>query len=258
MKPTLRRLVVLGTPLILGILTMTHPSISDRVGIFHSVFPRVDWWITLHILLLPLFCLIALAVYLLIDDVHNGMATLSRVALGVFVIFYPALDGILGVGTGIIVLFGKSLPVIQQVTLERTLDMIWRSPIVNLIGDLGALGWVLGVLTAVTALSYPKKPPLFVRILVVEAVLFAVWSQLVFIEIPWLIGMLTLSLVFSLALKPHFTAGFLVLAAFLFGASHAPPFGPLGMACFFLAVFWLELLQLRIPKESSTIGHPLT
>src|SRR5436189_6355911 len=97
MNPIVRRVIILGTPFALGILDIFHPTLST--GVFAGISDSLDWWITLHILQLPLFCLLALSVYLLLDGVEGALAILSRVALGICVIFYPALDAILGIGT---------------------------------------------------------------------------------------------------------------------------------------------------------------
>jgi hypothetical protein len=90
------------------------------------------------------------------------------------------------------------------------------------------------------------------KIAVLIAVLFGAWSQIVFIEPFWWIVVLILAIVLGLATRPHLPVGLLVLAAFLFGADHAPPFGPLGMACFFLAALQFELLS----RQKSARAEP--
>src|SRR5438045_2823407 len=112
MNPIVRRVIILGTPLALCILTFFHPVVST--GAFEDLAPQVDWWITLHLLQLVLFCLLGLSAYLLLDGVQGTAATCSRVALGVFVIFYPAADTILGVSTGILIRNANGLPDIPQ------------------------------------------------------------------------------------------------------------------------------------------------
>lgn len=187
--------------------------------------------------------------YLLIDGVNGVVATISRVALAIFIIFYPTADGLLGIGTGILVRYAAGFPPSQQAILETTIDVFWRNPIVDLIASLGSLGWIMGVLTAAIALSRPSQSRLLITILVFSAVLFGAWSRIVFIEPLWWIGVLIISLAFGLVAKPHLPVGLLVSASFLFGADHAPPFGPLGMASFFLAALQLELLR---QKSAST------
>jgi hypothetical protein len=69
MPVQLRRLVLLGTPLVLGILEIWHPTSNESP--FDIIVDNANWWFTLHILQLPLFGLMALAIYLLVDDLHG-------------------------------------------------------------------------------------------------------------------------------------------------------------------------------------------
>ena len=55
----LRRLVLLGTPLVLEILEIWHPIPSGTESTFEVIVNNADWWLTLHILQLPLFGLIS-------------------------------------------------------------------------------------------------------------------------------------------------------------------------------------------------------
>lgn len=89
----LRRLVLLGTPLVLGILEIWHPTSNESP--FNLIVDNANWWFTLHILQLPLFGLMALAVYLFVDGLHGWAATISRIGAWFFVVFYIALDSVL-------------------------------------------------------------------------------------------------------------------------------------------------------------------
>ena len=71
-RTLLRRLVLLGTPLVLGILEIWHPTPSGTESTFDVIVDNADWWFTLHVLQLPLFGLMALAVYLLVDACMDG------------------------------------------------------------------------------------------------------------------------------------------------------------------------------------------
>jgi hypothetical protein len=114
MPVQLRRLVLLGTPLVLGILEIWHPTPSGTESTFDVIVDNADWWFTLHILQLPLFGLMALAVYLLVEDLHGWAATISRIGAWFFVVFYIALDSILGIAGGVIARGARRLPADQQ------------------------------------------------------------------------------------------------------------------------------------------------
>lgn len=241
-----RRLIVLGSPLVLALLLSTHPVLPQNASVFRGVLPRVDWWLTLHMLQLPLFGLLALSVYLLIKDVHGIAASISRVALACFVIFYLPFDSLLGISTGILVRYGAGLPSAQQAILEKALDAFVQNPLINLVSILGSLGWQVGVLAAALTLSRPSRSRLLVMLLTLGIVLFGVWSLLTgFVSVGWWVVVLMLSIALGLASAPRLPVTFLVLASLLFGASHVPPFGPLGLTCFFVAVLQLELFQQK-------------
>jgi hypothetical protein len=56
--------------------------------------------------------------------------------------------------------------------------------------------------------------------------------------------------------RPGAIAALLTLAAFLFGATHVPPTGPLGAACFLMAALVLEFTLTSsvrdLPSETPT------
>src|SRR6266849_7362937 len=141
MNPVLRRLIMFGTPLVLGALLITHPVVGarfyPRTLAFYGLLPVADWWLTIHVLLLPLFFLTALAAFLLIKGVHGAAATISRVALGVFVICYPAFDTLIGISTGMLVRFVVGLSANQQTIVEQALDAFLHSPVAVLFALLG-------------------------------------------------------------------------------------------------------------------------
>jgi hypothetical protein len=83
-----RQLILIGTPVLLVLVELTHPSMPTQAN--------AGWWVAIHVIQLPLFGLFALALLLLLDGAHGVAATLSRVGVGVFVVFYTFLDAISG------------------------------------------------------------------------------------------------------------------------------------------------------------------
>jgi hypothetical protein len=156
-RTLLRRLVLLGTPLVLGMMEIWHPTPSGTESTFDIIVDNADWWFTLHSLQLPLFGLMALAVYLLVDGLHGWAATISRIGSWFFVVFYIALDSILSIAGGVIARGARGLPADQEALVARQLEEFAFSPIVggggpSLIGILGPLGWVTAVVGAAIAL----------------------------------------------------------------------------------------------------------
>ncbi|GBF82730.1 hypothetical protein [Aphanothece sacrum] len=196
-----QRVIILGTPLTLGILEMWHPVGLPNKTPFESVLPKVDWWITLHLLQLPLFGLLGLAVILLVHNLHGWAATLSRIGIAFFIVFYVALDSIMGIAGGLLIRSARDLSPNIQIFAANQFNLLLFEPIIggstfSLLGILGGGGWAIGVIAAAIALRRSGVP--------------------------------LLSFVFLLA------------SAILFGLAHVPPTGPLGLACFFIAVVRID------------------
>lgn len=100
--PRLTRLdllwLVLG-PVSLAVAGSTHPSPLSP--------DNAAYWRTLHVVLLPLFPLLALMVWVLLRGVRGGvggvLAWAARVLALVFAAFYSALDVLAGIANGAIV-----------------------------------------------------------------------------------------------------------------------------------------------------------
>lgn len=75
---------------------------------------RMDQWLTVHMIQLPLFGLLAVAVSLLTDGLRGRVVLLGRIALGFFVVFYTALDSLAGLAVGFLVRYGLTLPPEQR------------------------------------------------------------------------------------------------------------------------------------------------
>jgi hypothetical protein len=179
-RTLLRSLVLLGTPLVLGILEIWHPTPTGTESTFEVIVNNADWWFTLHVLQLPLFGLMGLAIYLLVDGLHGWAATISRIGAWFFLVFYIALDSVLGIAGGVIARGAHRLPADQQALVARQLEEFAFSPIVggggpSLIGILGPLGWVTAVVGAAIALRRAGVPRLPSTLIGLSAI-FAVHS----------------------------------------------------------------------------------
>jgi hypothetical protein len=201
-RTLLRRLLLFGVPLILGGLEIFHPV--PGTSIVATLSPQVNWWLTLHLLQLPLFGLLAVAVLLLTTGLHGWAATISRIGVWFFIVFYLAQDDVAGIGTGIIIRAAQGVPSSQQAGIEQVVHVLFYDnpflggTLFSVIAALGVLGWLVGVIAAAIALYRARK-------------------------ISWIPLVL------------------LVLAAIVFGYGHGSPTGPLGMLCFLAAALWIEL-----------------
>ena len=86
---------------------MSHPRVLSEQSAY--------WWATMHIVLLPLFPLLAVAVWILLRHDRTAMGWGGRVAALIFVPFYTALDAISGIAAGTVTRAGAD-PTSELVT----------------------------------------------------------------------------------------------------------------------------------------------
>lgn len=147
-RSTLRRLILLGSPLALAILEIFHPQpggVGESVG-------QGGWFMWFHIIQLPLIGLLVLAVYLLTEGLQGRAVRVSRWAIGVFAVFFSAYDAAAGIATGYALRSAQGLSAgAQEAVYEAVKDMPGLSLIFGL-SIVGTLGWVVALVSATMAL----------------------------------------------------------------------------------------------------------
>jgi lysylphosphatidylglycerol synthetase-like protein (DUF2156 family) len=153
MTSALRHLFLVATPLALAVVLWWHPPGGDEI--FADVRHDVDAWLTVHTAFLLFTPLLGLAAFLLLRGLESRAATVSRVALVFFLVFYTAYEVTVGVGTGILVDYANDLPADEQAAVADAIQAynendILADPVsVSLI--LGFFGWVVAMLAAAVA-----------------------------------------------------------------------------------------------------------
>jgi hypothetical protein len=170
----LRRLFLVATPLALAAVLWFHPPGGENV--YEGVRDDVGAWLFVHTVFLLFTPLIAIAAYLLLSDLKSRAATVSRVALILFLVFYTAYEVTVGVGTGILVDYANGLPAAEQAVVADAIqdynrNAILADPSVSLV--LGSLGWVVAMIAAAVAFRRAGAGWL-VTLLVGLAALFAI------------------------------------------------------------------------------------
>ena len=79
-------------PVVLGGIGVSHPTLLTAQS--------APWWTTMHLVLLPIFPLLAVAVWVLLRHDRTAVGWGGRVAALIFVPFYTALDAISGIAAG--------------------------------------------------------------------------------------------------------------------------------------------------------------
>ena len=261
MPNSVRRMLLFAPPALLSIVNFRHPILT--APIYRSVSPHLAWWSTLHLLNLGLFALLGLAVYLLLDGVHNAAANLSRVALAVFIPLYCAFDALAGLGTGLLAHLASQLPSNQTGVAESLIDRYWSSGTINGLAVAGSIAWVVALLSAAVAATAPERR----RLAAIATVLIFVaggWARThlftgaggMSATPAWWLTTLAAGVVMLVIAKPGVVTALLTLAALLFGAAHVPPTGPLGALCFLAAAVLLDLGLVSPLAGRSSEGHP--
>lgn len=154
MIPLLRQIFLVVTPLSLAVVLWWHPPGGEEI--YADVREDVGAWMFVHTVFLFFTPLIAGCVYLLLDGVKSHAATVSRVSLVFFLVFYTAYEVTIGVGTGILVDYTNGLPAAEQAVVADAIQDYNKS---YLLGDpasvsllLGFFGWVVALLAAAVAL----------------------------------------------------------------------------------------------------------
>ncbi len=206
-----RRIVLLGTPFVVATdIIFLHPTLGNNIRT--EFFPVADFWLALHVVQLVLFGLMGMTVYLLIDGVAGIAATISRLAVAVYVVFYNAGDTVAGIATGILARGAVHLSTEKQAAVEDAIVKLFLDPVTQHIFVVGACAWSLALLAAAVALYRSGAP----RLPLIPLAL----AGLPFIDI--------------------------------FGFVHSPPFNPLALALFVLPTIWLEFTwRKRATAESS-------
>jgi hypothetical protein len=157
----LRRLVLLGTPLVLAVLMLFHPSpYEDLAG---ELVPIADWWLTIHTLQFVLFAFMGASVWLLTDGLRGIFVIISRAAAVVFAIFYDIGDAVAGISTGILARNAAELSGGEQAALVRAIEVLFQSSTKNLFFTIGIFAFIVALAAAAVALFWADAPrvPLF-------------------------------------------------------------------------------------------------
>src|ERR671919_2238233 len=146
-----RRVLLLAPPLALAALEIIHPQPDENV---QALMDASTWFAGFHVIQLALTGLVGLSVLMLADSFGRASAWVTRLGVGVFLVFFSAYDAVAGIGTGLAMRSARDLSAVQQ---EGVFDVVKDWPAVGppfALSIVGTLGWV----AAVGALALAARP----------------------------------------------------------------------------------------------------
>jgi hypothetical protein len=123
MPVAVRRLLLLVPPLLLAGLEVLHPQPDETSQALMDV---ATWFAGFHGIQLALTGLVGLSVLLLADDFGRANAWVTRIGVGIFLVFFSAYDAVAGIATGVAMRSARDLSTVQQ---EGVFDVVKDCPL---------------------------------------------------------------------------------------------------------------------------------
>ncbi len=190
-KRVLWWLCLVAAPAVLVVIELFHPAgFTREPGMYEylskpeahsSAHHALDyfgpkWWFTLHMIQTPMVGLVALGLWLMVEDGdgRTGMlpsiaAWVSRIATFIFAVYYTVLDAIGGISLGRTIEITEDLAKAGHLTHDQlsgvvlVLNTAWTDPWVggegSFVSELGSWAVFVAALAAALALHLTRKAP---------------------------------------------------------------------------------------------------
>jgi hypothetical protein len=187
---------LIGVPVAWAVLLLFHPTGEGEAITYAELQDVVTRWMIVHIGMLLFIPLMAGVVYLLVRGIDSTTASICRIALAFFVVFYSAFETLVGIGAGILVndineLAAGDEEAAAPLVEEFTSGVLVGAPL-GVFTSIGSVAFIVAAIAAGVTLRVDAGAPMSVAIL---------------------LGL----------------SGFLITA-------HPPPLGPMGLVLFVAAV----------------------
>ncbi|HYN50092.1 MAG TPA: hypothetical protein VES62_04135 [Thermoleophilaceae bacterium] len=159
---------LIGVPLLWGILLLFHPGGEGTVVSYMDLQDKVTAWMVVHIGMMFFIPLMAVVVYLLLRGVEGTAATVSRIALVPFVVFYSTWEALQGIGLGILVDEVNGLPQDERATGADLVPEFSEHILIRnfgVFGNIGSLALIVAMIAAGVALRQRAQAPVLVAAL---------------------------------------------------------------------------------------------
>jgi hypothetical protein len=152
---------LVGMPLAWAVLLWFHPDAAPD-SVYRDLRDEVNAYLVVHVGMLIFIGLIGVALYMVVRDLPGRAATISRWAIGPFVLFYSAWETVIGLSVGVLVQYGNDAPA-DRAAVSDAIEALGDNVIVGeagVLGLAGALAWVTAVIAAAVAVRGAGAPVL--------------------------------------------------------------------------------------------------
>ena len=149
----IRRALLVGAPLAFAALLMLHPMGGGDFSTLVS--ENLTAWLAVHYGAAVLFPLMGYVIWLLIRDLPGRAATVARIAIPVYAVFYGVYEAMMGIAAGIMTQQGDDLAGAERHGVAEAVNAIPTHPIVGEGGvfpTVGGLAWIVAITGAILAL----------------------------------------------------------------------------------------------------------
>ena len=150
---TSRVLTVLAiVPLAWAVLLLFHqdPGGGD---VYDSLRDSPSRWLLVHLGSMVFIGLIAGVLWFVLADVTGPAASIARLAIVPFVLFYGAGEAVLGVATAVLTQHANDVPVDDQPAAAAAVQALWDDFVTaDLLIGIGSIAWVVAVVSTSAAL----------------------------------------------------------------------------------------------------------
>lgn len=157
---SMRRIIMILTPLLLVVLEWNHPSGFSR-NVYQGLAYFSTDWKYIHILQSFLFGGIAFCALLLTLSINNFWGILSKFFIWLFAVCYLVFDSTAGIAVGSIIETSQRNPTLDLVTVQKIVQYLYNDPVIGGSGSFFSLtaswSWLLGISTAIIALFFQNR-----------------------------------------------------------------------------------------------------
>lgn len=159
-----RRLILVGVPLALAVVMWIHPHSGEEV--YANLAPVADTFLAAHLAAYVLFGGLAVGLTLLASGYPDGVATIARAGIAVYAAFYLGMVAVLGVGTGLLVRYGRGLPADQRAGVAEAVGALHADPLLFGAGVVGVVGYLVAVVAIAVVLRRRGAPTVPLALLI--------------------------------------------------------------------------------------------